>query len=120
MVIFFCLCWQQFLGKSKPYPSEKEKVVQDEMKSKIDEISASVEELKNTPSAVVAFRATCVKNFPSVYTPYKVIWTNTEYNIGNAFDETKGTFTCPYDGIYSFYATSAVYNSKKWQHLYSY
>ena len=65
MVIFFCLCWQQFLGKSKPYPSEKEKVVQDEMKSKIDEISASVEELKNTPSAVVAFRATCAKYFPS-------------------------------------------------------
>ena len=42
-----------------------------------------------------------------------VIWANTEYNIGNAFDETTGIFTCPYDGIYSFYATSSVYNSNR-------
>ena len=53
-----------FSGKSKPYPSEQEDVARDEMKSKIDEISASIEELKNTPKAVIAFRATCAKNFP--------------------------------------------------------
>ena len=40
-----------------------------------------------------------------------MIWKNLEYNIGNAFDETKGTFTCPYDGIYSFYATAFVWGS---------
>ena len=71
----------------KPYPSEKEKLAQEELQSKIDKISTSVEELKNTtkvemkskineisasikqitntPTAVVAFRATCAKNFPS-------------------------------------------------------
>ena len=53
------------LGKSKPYPSEQEKIVQNEMKSKIDEVLASIEEFKNTPKTVVAFRATCAKNFPS-------------------------------------------------------
>ena len=48
--------------------------VQNEINSKIDqmsrsaeklnEISAFIEELKNTPKAVVAFRATFAKNFP--------------------------------------------------------
>ena len=37
---------------------------QNELKSKIDETAASVEEMKNTPKAVVAFRASCAKNFP--------------------------------------------------------
>ena len=37
---------------------------QNEMKSKMNETSAFCEELKNTPKAVVAFRATCAKNFP--------------------------------------------------------
>ena len=41
------------------------------MKSKIDEISASIEEIKNTPKAVVAFRATCAKNFPGGSTTRK-------------------------------------------------
>ena len=41
-----------------------------------------------------------------------VIWKNLEYNIGNAFDEVKGTFTCPHEGIYSFYATAQVYYSQ--------
>ena len=41
------------------------------MKSKIDEISASVEEIKNTPKAVIAFRATCAKNFPHGYSVRK-------------------------------------------------
>ena len=41
-----------------------------------------------------------------------------EYNIGNAFDENTGKFTCPHDGIYSFYATSPVYNSDA--HIYIY
>ena len=41
-----------------------------------------------------------------------VIWKNLEYNIGNAFDETKGTFTSPHDGIYSFYATSFVWDNQ--------
>ena len=36
------------------------------------------------------------------------IWKNIEYNIGNAFDESAGKFTCPHDGIYSFYATSPI------------
>ena len=31
---------------------------------KLNEISAFIEKLKNTPKAVVAFRATCAKNFP--------------------------------------------------------
>ena len=38
---------------------------QNELISKIDETAVSVEEIKNTPKAVVAFRATCAKNFPS-------------------------------------------------------
>ena len=38
---------------------------QNELKSMIDETTASVEEMKNTPKAVVAFRATCAKNFPN-------------------------------------------------------
>ena len=37
------------------------------MKSRIDELVTSVEELKNTPKAVIAFRPTCAKNFPSEY-----------------------------------------------------
>ena len=60
-----------FQGKSKPYPSEKEKVEQDEMKSRIDELTTLLEEIKNTPKAVIAFRATCAKNFPSGYTTSK-------------------------------------------------
>ena len=91
-----------YLGKSKPYPSEKEKLAQEELQSKIDqistsieelenttnvemkskikEISASIEELKNTPKVIIAFRATCAKNFPSSDTIYKsenpgyIIW----------------------------------------------
>merc|ERR1719394_809857 len=61
---------------------------QNELKSKIDETAASVEEIKNTPKAVVAFRATCAKNFPSSSLLHKaekpVIWKNIEYNIGSA------------------------------------
>ena len=64
-------CKYLFSGKSKPYPSEQENVARDEMKSKIDEISASIEEIKNTPKAVVAFRATCAKNFPGGSTTRK-------------------------------------------------
>ena len=45
------------------------------MKSKIDKISAFIEEIKNTPKAligeVIAFRATCAKNFPNDYTTSK-------------------------------------------------
>jgi len=83
---------------------------QNELKSKIDETAASVEEMKNTPKAVVAFRATCAKNFPNDhqirYRENSVIWKNIEYNIGSAYDASNGKFTCPYDGIYSFYVTS--------------
>ena len=64
-------CKYLFSGKSKPYPSEQENVARDEMKSKIDEISASIEEIKNTPKAVIAFRATCAKNFPSSASTHK-------------------------------------------------
>ena len=42
-----------------------------ELKSKIDETAASVEEMKSTPKAVVAFRATCAKNFPNTDSKYK-------------------------------------------------
>ena len=35
-----------------------------------------------------------------------------EYNIGSAFNETSGKFTAPHDGIYSFYATSPIYQYK--------
>ena len=48
-----------------------------------------------------------------------VIWRNLEYNIGNSFDATKGTFTCPHDGIYSFYATSGV-NTNKYGSIFIY
>jgi len=86
---------------------------QNELKSKIDETAASVEEIKNTPKAVVAFRATCVKNFPRdslrAYDENPVIWKNIDYNIGSAYDYSNGKFTCPYDGIYSFYATSTIF-----------
>ena len=37
---------------------------QNHLKSKIDQTAATVEEIKNTPKAVVGFRATCAKNFP--------------------------------------------------------
>ena len=45
---------------------------QNELKSRIDVTVASVEEIKNTPKgyglkAVVAFRATCAKNFSDSY-----------------------------------------------------
>ena len=38
------------------------------MQSKIEEMGGSIEELKNAPKAVVAFRATCAKNFPDSHT----------------------------------------------------
>ena len=40
-----------------------------------------------------------------------------EYNIGNAFDEIKGTFTCPFDGIYSFFATAGI-NGNRYGSIY--
>jgi len=97
--------------------SEQRETMQDNLlKSKIDETAASVEEMKNTPKAVVAFRVTCAKNFPwraSMHRSEKqVIWTNIEYNIGSAYDASNGKFTCPYDGIYSFYATSSINGEK--------
>ena len=105
------------------------------MKSKIDQISTSVEEIQNTQKgSKIAFRVTCATNFPKTYTVYKsenpgmngtfylflgksfhrinknsVIWKNVEYNFGNAFNASNGKFTCPYDGIYSFYVTSPTY-----------
>ena len=39
---------------------------------------------------------------------FLVIWKNVEYNIGNAFNAETGVFTSPYDGIYSFHATSSM------------
>jgi len=97
--------------------SEQRETMQDNLlKSKIDETAAAVEEMKNTPKAVVAFRVTCAKNFPwgiSMYRSDKqVIWQNIEYNIGSAYDASNGKFTCPYDGIYSFYATSPIYGEE--------
>ena len=45
------------------------------MKSKMDQISTSVEEIKKTQQEstkpVIAFRATCAKNFPSGYSTHK-------------------------------------------------
>jgi len=82
-----------------------------DLKSMIDETAAFVEKIKNTPKAV-AFRATCAFNFPydgsREHEENPVIWKNVEYNIGSAYDASSGKFTCPYDGIYSFYATSPV------------
>ena len=46
-------------------------MTQNQLSSKIYQISASVEAIKNTPKAVVAFRATCAKNFPSGYSTHK-------------------------------------------------
>lgn len=86
-------------------------------RSKIGEISSSIDEIKNDTKPVIAFRATCATNFPNDYTTKKteapVIWTNMEYNIGEAFDATTGIFTCPYDGIYSFYATSTIFGPQQ-------
>ena len=48
-----------------------------------------------------------------------MIWKNLEYNIGDAFDETNGKFTCPHDGIYSFYATALVSRNQQ-AHIYIY
>jgi hypothetical protein len=81
---------------------------QHQLKSKIDETAASVEEIKNTPKTVVAFRATCIDK-PGTSGYHPVIWKSVEYNIGSAYDASNGQFTCPYDGIYSFYATSPTY-----------
>ena len=39
---------------------------------------------------------------------FSVIWKHTEFNFGFAYDESTGVFTCPYNGIYSFYATSPI------------
>jgi hypothetical protein len=80
---------------------------QHQLKSKIDETAASVEEIKNTPKTVVAFRATC--RDIHIAESYPVVWRNVEYNIGSAYDASNGQFTCPYDGIYSFYATAPTY-----------
>ena len=109
---------------------------QKEMRLKIKDIASSFEELKYNSKTVIAFRATCAKNFPrnsstrmdenpgrnafflkiihQFRTPTitLVIWKNIEYNVGNAFDESKGIFTCPYDGIYYFYSTALVSHSK--------
>ena len=46
-------------------------VTQNQLSSKVYQISASVEAIKNTPKAVVAFRATCAKNFPDGQTTRK-------------------------------------------------
>jgi hypothetical protein len=91
---------------------------QHQLKSKIDETAASVAEIKNTPKTVVAFRATCIdKSSTNGYHP--VIWKSVEYNIGSAYDASNGQFTCPYDGIYSFYATSATYRDMYQAYRYS-
>ena len=42
-------------------------MTQNQLSSKVYQISASVKAIKNTPKAVVAFRATCAKNFPYGY-----------------------------------------------------
>ena len=128
---------------------EKFTLSKNQLQSKINQISETVEEEKNTQKPVIAFRATCAKNFSNddktsktenpgneilplpffeglsfIFGGYKnlttlatnsskiklcsVIWKDTEYNIGSAFDERTGVFTCPYDGIYSFYASAAL------------
>ena len=40
-------------------------VTQNQLSSKVYQIAGSIEAIKNTSKAVVAFRATCAKNFPS-------------------------------------------------------
>ena len=65
------LTCEKYSGKSQPYPSEKAKIAQNEMKSKLDAIEISVAELK-TPKSVIAFRVTCAKNFSSGYTTSKI------------------------------------------------
>ena len=47
-----------------------EQIVQDEMKSKLDDIATSIAELKSQ-KVVIAFRAYCAKNFPSDYVTHK-------------------------------------------------
>ena len=56
--------------------NEELTLAKNEMKSKMDQISTSVEEMKKTQKEstkpVIAFRATCAKNFPpSTFTTYK-------------------------------------------------
>ena len=43
-----------------------------------------------------------------------------EYNVGNAFNKNTGKFTCPHDGIYSFYATAHVGNSRAYGDFFIY
>ena len=42
-----------------------------------------------------------------------------EYNIGSAFNASNGKFTCPFDGLYSFYATSPI-RGEHYGHIYIY
>ena len=41
------------------------------MNSQINEVQATVEEIKSAPKVVIAFRATCATNFPSGRTTHK-------------------------------------------------
>merc|ERR1712176_1427644 len=82
----------------------------DKIASQADTIHIMQEKLNGEP--VVAFRVGCAKNFPygsdTFHKENPVIWRNIEYNIGSAYDASNGKFTCPHDGIYSFYATSPI------------
>ena len=46
------------------------KIIQNDMKSKLDDIATSIVELK-APKVVIAFRAYCAKNFPNNDHTYK-------------------------------------------------
>ena len=66
-------------------------VTQNQLSSKIYQISASVEAIKNTPKAVVAFRATCAKNFPSGYGTHKSENPGNKSSINKYFGENDFT-----------------------------
>ena len=50
-------------GKAKPYPSEMEKVVQDEIRTSIDEITASLRDRDNTIDAEIETIRSSVASF---------------------------------------------------------
>ena len=69
------------------------------MNSKINEVQATVEAIKNAPKAVVAFRATYAKNFPSSYVTHK------SENPGNIFRILEKSIC----GFHKFYIILMIY-----------
>lgn len=94
-----------------------------------ENLNEKIVDMKIAYSTVIGFRVDCAKNFPArdqimktenpglnfpfltilmAQKIFPVIWKNIRYNFGDAYNASTGIFTCPYDGIYSFYASSSM------------